>query len=117
MPLLSKPLGPQERQAVELRRKGLSTGEIADEMCLTSNHVSTVLTHAKRKGAVFPRVVKKHTPSVPIERLVKIRAELLRAGYRRGIPRIIGERVGLTKNCVGVRLWKYDQAQKRGKAA
>jgi transposase len=117
MPLLTKPLGPQERRAVELRRQGLSTREIADEMCLTSNHVSTVLTHAKRKGAVFPSIIKKFPPSVPIERLVQIREELRRAGYRRGIPRIIAERVGLTDNCVGVRLWKYDQAQKRGRAA
>lgn len=119
MPLLTKPLGRQERQAVTLRRQGLTTTEIADAMCLTTNHVSTVLTHAKRKGAAIPRVPRKPAPvKVPIERLVQIRAELLRAGYSRyGMAAIIATRTGLTTNCVKVRLWKHDHKPQGEQAA
>lgn len=119
MPLLTKPLGRQERQAVALRRQGLTTSEIADAMLLTTNHVSTVLTHAKRKGAVVPRVPRKPAPvRVPIERLVQIRAELLRAGYSRyGLYAVIAERVGMTTNAVRVRLWKHDHKPQGEQAA
>lgn len=114
MPLLTKPLSPQERRAVALRRQGMTTDQIADEMAITLNHVWTLLCTAKRKGAVLPVIRRPtRTAAVPIERLVHIRTELRRAGYGHyGMARIIAERVGLTVNCVKVRLWKHDHAHK-----
>jgi transposase len=110
MPLLTKPLSRQERQAVTLRRQGKSNDEIAEALMVTNNHVATVLTLAKRKGAVFPMHKPGRKPhSVPIERLVHIRTQLRQAGYRDyGMTKVIAERVGLTTNCVKVRLWKHD---------
>jgi hypothetical protein len=120
MPLLTAPLGCQERQAVELRRQGLNNVEIAVIMDRSPDHVGVVLSAAKRKGAVFPPLARRplYRGKVPIARLVQIRTELRRAGYgKHGMYGLIAERVGLTANCVKVRLWTYDQSQKQGKVA
>lgn len=117
MPLLTQPLSPQERQAVTLRRQGMSNREIADEMMLTDGHVASILAHAKRKGAVFPAVRTGKPCKVDIERLVSLRHQLRQAGYGRGIPTIIAQRTGLSANCVKVRLWRYDQRQQGEQAA
>lgn len=121
MPLLTKPLGRQERQAVTLRRQGLTNIEIAVIMDRSGDHVGVVLSNAKRKGAVFPPIKRgnrKDLNCVPTARLVKIRSELLRAGYSPyGMIAIIAERTGLTKNCVKVRLWKHDHKPQGEQAA
>jgi hypothetical protein len=111
MPLLTKPLGRQERQAVTLRRQGKTNQEIADVMLITTGHVSAVLYTAKQKGAEFPpakRGNQKDRDCVPIARLANIRAQLRAAGYGYGLYAVIAERVGMTTNAVRVRLWKHD---------
>jgi len=117
MPLLTKPLSPQERRAVTLRRQGMSNREIADEMMLTDGHVASILAHAKRKGAVFPAVRTGKPCKVDIERLVSLRHQLRQAGYERGLSTIIAERTGMSVGTVKVRLWRYDQRQQGEKAA
>ena len=117
MPLLTKPLGPQERRAVALRRQGMSNKQIADEMMLDDGHVASLLSVAKRKGAVFPAVRTGKPCKVDIERLVSLRQQLRQAGYGRGISTIIAKRTGLSANCVKVRLWRYDNRQQGEQAA
>lgn len=87
----------------------------------SNDHVGVVLSKAKRKGAVFPPVKRgnrKDLNCVPTARLVKIRSELLRAGYSRyGLAAIIAERVGMKTNTVRVRLWKHDHKPQGEQAA
>jgi hypothetical protein len=118
MPLLTKPLSRQERQAVELRRKGMSNTEIGELMQIPNGQVSQVISHARRKGAVVPYAKREplqiynKASVVPITRLVHIRTKLLEAGNPRyGVNTIIAERVGMKPGCVRVRLWKYDNQQ------
>jgi hypothetical protein len=118
MPLLTKPLSPQERQAAALRRQGMSNTEIGEIMQIPNGQVSQVICHARRKGAVVPYAKRdplqlyKNTKVVPITRLLHIRAKLLEAGNGHyGINTIIAQRVGMSPGCVRVRLWKYDRNQ------
>jgi len=108
--LLLKPLSRQEREVLALRRKGMNNQEIADDLDMSPTAVGTVLCHAKRKGAKFPKVRAK-SKGVPIERLVHIRGQLKSAGYQRGLATIIAERVGMKPDTVKVRLWKHDNQQ------
>lgn len=117
MPLLTEPLSPQERRALALRRAGKTNGEVADDMMITNSHVATLLTGAKRKGALVPKAPRGKPGYLPIERLVELRATLRAAGRRSGICRIIAERTGLKIGCVRVRLWRYDQEHKQARAA
>lgn len=113
MPLLTKPLSPQERRALALRRAGKTNQEIGEEMMIADEHVRSIMTHAKRKGADVPKAPRAKPRCVPIERLVEIRRQLTQTG-RRGVYPIIAERTGLKVNCVRVRLWRYDQQHQRG---
>lgn len=121
MPLLTKPLSPQERKAVTMRRQGMTNPQIADELQCTVTQVSVVLYHAKRKGAEFPpckRGSQKDRNCVPIARLAQIRKQLLAAGYGAyGIHAVIAERVGMKTGTVRVRLWKHDHKPQGEQAA
>lgn len=106
-------LSPQENKACEMFFNGFSRADIMDEMDISRVHLSTLFCGARRKGGYEiskDRTGPRASTAVPIERLVRLRAELMGRGFKgAGLHRVIAERVGLTENCVSVRLWKFDK--------
>jgi hypothetical protein len=119
-------LSPQENKACEMYFNGMERAEILEELEISSSHLSQLYCKARNKGIDIPRgnVGKRGSRArVPIERLVHLRDQLEKRGFRNaGLYRIIAERVGMKQNCVTVRLWRYDKGlgprpQWEGKAA
>lgn len=114
-------LTEQQRKIAEMAINGAGNEWIAEEMEVGAKHVVNVL--AKVANRLGNRPWEKgrltgRTTEVSIERLVKLRHELLASGYtmrrgqKEGIYEIIARRTGLTANNVKQRLFQYDKAQK-----
>lgn len=104
-------LSPQENKAVEMLLNGMKRAEIADEMDIDVKHVSTLLSKARVKGVVVPklRAGSPYRGKIPIERLVEIRAALRARGFLKdSLWKTMSERTGLSINCLKVRLWRHD---------
>lgn len=119
-------LSPQENKACEMFFNGMSRADIRDEMDISSQHLSQLFTKARKKGIAIPRGNSGALGSrarISIDRLVQLRAQLTARGFKgAGLYRILAERVGMSENCVSVRLWRYDKGigpmpQSRGEAA
>lgn len=112
-------LRPQENKAVEMLRNGFSRAAIMDELDIDRKHLSTLFYRARKLGVDVPKVSsgpQSCAPpdgSIPIQKLVALRAQLERAGFKyAGMFRVMSERTGLSENCIKVRLWKYDHGLK-----
>lgn len=109
-------LRPQENKAVEMLRNGFSRDEIAEELDIDRGHLKTVLSRARRAGVYVPMAqYQGRPPSEQLNRLVQLREQLRAAGHKRGVYRLIAERVGLNENNVYMRLYYYDRRKAEGR--
>jgi len=91
-------LTPSENKALEMRRNGFSTEEIAEEMDTSTNTVLKFISTAKSKG-VEVEPIKRGPPMNRTPDVLRLAEQGLR-------PNIIAERLGLTRNNVSVLLTK-----------
>lgn len=125
-PFYDERLSPQENKACEMLFNGMTRDEIADELDIGRKHLAVVFYKVRKKGIEIPRGKPGAVGSrarVPIDRLVEVRSQLMKRGFMgAGLYRILAERVGMSENCVTVRLWRYDRGigpmpQARGEQA
>jgi DNA-binding CsgD family transcriptional regulator len=91
-------LTPSENKALEMRRNGFSTEEIAEEMDTSTNTVLKFISTAKSKG-VEVEPIKRGPPMNRTPDVLRLAEQGLR-------PIVIAERLGLTRNNVSVLLTK-----------
>lgn len=110
-------LTPQQNKAIELGRNGFTPEEIIDEMELpTANHLWSILSQAKARGAELPtkkltgtrRVLNPNSRDANAVPLSKLIDAYNAVGGGRGANAIVADRFGLTPGNVNVRLWKYN---------
>lgn len=95
-------LSPQENKACEMAFNGFRTDEIADELDISNKHVSVLLYKARCRGIAVRAKRAPHPCRWPDEHLMTL--------YRKGLTYAqIGERTGLAKGTIGVRLWRARQ--------
>jgi GNAT superfamily N-acetyltransferase len=124
-------LKPQQNKAVEMARNNFTNEEIAEELGVRSTQrVRELLTKAAARlggrswdaqaSGAGPGVVTQTLEKVPpIESLVRLRDQLVKAGFKRhiggrvggdyNINGIIAQRLGMTRERVGDRLARYDR--------
>lgn len=127
-------LNAGQNKAVEMARNGYTNAEIAEEMDTGANVVKVLLSQARAAGVDVPRGRRglpgvntiTMEPTVSTERLLELRDQLRKAGFREGrkgsrvVPSIfdaIAQRTGLSREAVYLRFWSHDRAQKKAQPA